>query len=87
MSKRVLSIKEDFQAVNPKVHVEWEKATLIMDPRPGVEVLFLYAGMPGAFRALIRKRRFGEGGWYFTPSLLAPLASFPFLTFPARLDS
>ncbi|XP_075992276.1 uncharacterized protein LOC142987422 isoform X2 [Anticarsia gemmatalis] len=57
LTKRVQRIKEVFESISPGVEVEWDKATLIMEPRPGLEVLFLYARTPGAFRALVKKER------------------------------
>ncbi|XP_028162823.1 uncharacterized protein LOC114354575 [Ostrinia furnacalis] len=51
---RIAKIKAMVEAVDPDLDVEWHKATLLMEPRPGLMVVFLYASTPGAFRALIK---------------------------------
>ncbi|PZC73693.1 uncharacterized protein LOC110380373 [Helicoverpa armigera] len=54
---RVRKFRDFFETTNPGLGVEWEKATLFMNPRPGVEVLFLHASTPGAFRAIVKKEQ------------------------------
>ncbi|CAH0603154.1 unnamed protein product [Chrysodeixis includens] len=54
---RVQKFRDVFETVSPGEEVEWHKATLVMEPRPGIEVMFLYAGTPGAFRAIIKHER------------------------------
>lgn len=56
------------------MEIEWEKATLFMNPRAGVEVLFLYASTPGAFRAIILKEQRNKGALY-CPRLPSPPAA------------
>lgn len=48
-------------ALEPDLHPEWHKATLMMEPRPGVQVLLLYMGTPGAFRGVVKMERRNEG--------------------------
>lgn len=44
------------EAVDPELAatMEWHRATLFMEPRPGVMAIFMYQGGPGAFRVLIK---------------------------------
>ncbi|KAL0894769.1 hypothetical protein ABMA27_013300 [Loxostege sticticalis] len=51
---RVDKIKAIVERVDPELEIEWHKAALLMEPRPGLMVVFLYAGTPGAFRALVK---------------------------------
>ncbi|XP_052755541.1 uncharacterized protein LOC113516769 isoform X2 [Galleria mellonella] len=55
--KRMEKIKALVETVDPYLDVEWYKAALIMEPRPGLQVILLYAGTPGAFRALVKKEQ------------------------------
>ncbi|XP_038213794.1 uncharacterized protein LOC119833692 [Zerene cesonia] len=52
--KRLGKFRAVVEAIDPYITVEWHKATLLMEPRPGVQVLLLYAGTPGAFRGLVK---------------------------------
>ncbi|KAJ8726344.1 hypothetical protein PYW07_001042 [Mythimna separata] len=54
---RVKKFRDVFEAITGDTEVEWEKATLFMNAKPGVEVLFIYAGTPGAFRAIVKKEQ------------------------------
>ncbi|KAG6454070.1 hypothetical protein O3G_MSEX008485 [Manduca sexta] len=45
------------EAIYPELEVDWHKATLFMQPRPGTEVLMLHASTPGAFRALVKQEQ------------------------------
>ncbi|XP_022833955.1 uncharacterized protein LOC111361787 [Spodoptera litura] len=64
---RVKKFKSIFEATNPDMEVEWEKATLFMNPRAGVEVLFLFASTPGAYRAIILKEQRNKARPYPEP--------------------
>ncbi|KAL4708100.1 hypothetical protein ACJJTC_009879 [Scirpophaga incertulas] len=55
--KKLDKLKPLIDAVDGTLEVEWSKATFLMEPRPGVLVVFLYAGTPGAFRALVKMDR------------------------------
>ncbi|XP_072937275.1 uncharacterized protein [Epargyreus clarus] len=55
--KRLDKIKRVVDAIDPNMGVEWHKATLLMEPRPGIQVVLMYAGTPGAFRALIKQEQ------------------------------
>ncbi|XP_037866546.2 uncharacterized protein LOC110386596 [Bombyx mori] len=55
--KRLAKFKEVIEAIEPHLEVEWQKATMFMTPRPGVEVLLLHATTPGAFRALVKQEQ------------------------------
>ncbi|XP_013191943.1 uncharacterized protein LOC106136053 [Amyelois transitella] len=57
LKKKLDTFRELVDAAAPYFGVEWHRSTLFMEPRPGLTILFLYAGTPGAFRALIRKDR------------------------------
>ena len=48
-------------AIHPDLGVEWHKASFMMEPRPGVQVLFIYSGTPGAFRAFIKTEQRHNG--------------------------
>ncbi|VVD04764.1 unnamed protein product [Leptidea sinapis] len=52
--QRLDKFKAVVNAVDPQLSPEWHKATLFMEPRRGVEILLLYAGTPGAFRAVVK---------------------------------
>ncbi|KAM3964716.1 uncharacterized protein ACR2FA_001106 [Aphomia sociella] len=55
--KRIDKIKALVETVDQHLDVEWHRAVLIMEPRPGVQVVLLYSGTPGAFRALVKKEQ------------------------------
>ncbi|XP_053600655.1 uncharacterized protein LOC128669678 isoform X2 [Plodia interpunctella] len=57
MKKKVDNFKLIIEAAEPYFEVEWQRATIFMMPRPGLMILFLYAGTPGAFRAIIKQDR------------------------------
>ncbi|RVE43363.1 hypothetical protein evm_012003 [Chilo suppressalis] len=55
---RVDKLKMLVETVDPTLDLEWHKITLIMEPRKGITVLFLYATTPGAFRAVVLLERY-----------------------------
>ncbi|CAF4761450.1 unnamed protein product [Pieris macdunnoughi] len=52
--KSLGKFREVVEAIEPSLSVEWHKASFLMEPRPGVQVLLLYAGTSGAFRGLVK---------------------------------
>ncbi|CAG9784430.1 unnamed protein product [Diatraea saccharalis] len=58
---RVNRLKILVETVDPTLDLEWHKITLIMQPRKGLTVLFLYATTPGAFRAVVILERYTKG--------------------------
>ncbi|KAJ2953619.1 hypothetical protein O0L34_g1225 [Tuta absoluta] len=42
------------------LQIAWRHATLLMEPRPGVMILLLHQGTPGAFRAIINVEQRSE---------------------------
>ncbi|XP_050361890.1 uncharacterized protein LOC126781112 [Nymphalis io] len=52
--KRLSRFKAVVDAIAPELEVEWRRAILMMEPRPGVQVILLHATTPGAFRAIIK---------------------------------
>lgn len=65
------------EAVDPELAatVEWHRATLFMEPRPGVMAVFMYQGSPGAFRVLFKSEQRNTGGFlrniFYFKNLLA----------------
>lgn len=59
--QKLVKFKEVAESIEPDLHFEWQKAVLIMQPRIGVEVLFLDAGTPGAYRAVIKQEQREKG--------------------------
>lgn len=55
-------IKAVIQTVDPDLEIDWHRAVLLMEPRPGLMVIFLYAGTPGAFRAIVKVEKRTQGG-------------------------
>lgn len=62
-------------AVDPDLDIDWSTATLIMEPRPGTEVVLLYAITPGAFRALVKIEQRTKGGTILFPARFPALPS------------
>ncbi|CAH2104631.1 unnamed protein product [Euphydryas editha] len=52
--KRLVRFKAVVEALDPHLQIEWHRAVVMMEPRPGVQALFIDAGTPGAFRAVIK---------------------------------
>lgn len=42
------------ETLDRHLEIEWNRAIIMMEPRPGFQALFIYAGTPGAFRAVIK---------------------------------
>ncbi|XP_041971845.1 uncharacterized protein LOC121727868 [Aricia agestis] len=54
-SKRLENFKVVVETVAPELrHMEWYKAMFMMVPRPGVQVVFVDGGTPGAFRGVVK---------------------------------
>ncbi|XP_045458830.1 uncharacterized protein LOC123669262 [Melitaea cinxia] len=52
--KRLNKFKAIVETLDRHLEIEWHRAIIMMEPRPGVQALFIYAGTPGAFRAVIK---------------------------------
>ncbi|CAK1603157.1 unnamed protein product [Parnassius mnemosyne] len=55
--KKIQDFKEIAGTVNPELEVNWNKSALVMEPRPGVQVLLTSCGHDEAFRALVKKEQ------------------------------
>ncbi|XP_049865201.1 uncharacterized protein LOC126366214 [Pectinophora gossypiella] len=57
--RRIERFRTVLEVVDPQLAraVQWRLATLVMEPRPGVQVMLMYSGTPGAFRALVKKEQ------------------------------
>lgn len=53
--------KEELEAVEKSWKVMWQLARFFFYPRPGVQVLYLDAYTPGAYRAIVKLERRGDG--------------------------
>ncbi|XP_034840419.2 uncharacterized protein [Maniola hyperantus] len=65
--KKINKFKTVVDALEPDLKPEWHKATLMMEPRPGVQVLLLYMGTPGAFRGIVKMEQRHKGRPYPPP--------------------
>lgn len=51
------------ETLDRHLEIEWHRAIIMMEPRPGVQALFIYAGTPGAFRAVIKIEQRDKGNF------------------------
>ncbi|CAK1549892.1 unnamed protein product [Leptosia nina] len=52
--QRLKKFRDIIEAIEPRLAIEWHKVVLLMEPRPGVQVLLLHAGSPTAFRGVVK---------------------------------
>lgn len=65
--QRIERFRVVVEAVDPELAatMEWHRATLFMEPRPGVMAIFMYQGSPGAFRVLMKTEQRKTGKLFF----------------------
>ncbi|XP_047987155.1 uncharacterized protein LOC125227008 [Leguminivora glycinivorella] len=51
--KRIKRIKAVVDSIDPGLGVQWLDVEFLMEPREGLQIVFLRQGTPGAYRALI----------------------------------
>lgn len=61
MLQNLENFKSIVETVSPGWIIDWHKAIFMMEPRPGVQVVFIYADTPGAFRGVVKMEQRGGG--------------------------